>query len=170
MSFAAPDPTYNLQAPVYLTQGANELHVSSGAYLVIEPGGVFVNQGVQAVAGVQFTIPAGSSNTAAVSCQLVDGGGNAVAAPFMIEVFLSDSATGVGLTATTASGAVGCTTPGTLGTDFGTLTAKKALLSQTNGSGVYSLSIVDTANTGFYVGVAVGSKVYVSPQLTIAAY
>ncbi len=64
-------------------------------------------------------------------------------------LYLSDASTGIGLTGTTASGAV--TAKAASGTDFGAITAKKALIAQTKADGSFILSITDTAKTGFYV-------------------
>lgn len=62
-------------------------------------------------------------------------------------VWLSDAATGIGATATTASGTVTATT----GTDLVDLTAKKVKLIQTNAAGVIVLEITDIAKTAFRV-------------------
>jgi hypothetical protein len=89
------------------------------------------------------------TNKTKVTFQLVDHEGNSVAAVRTFLITLSDDATnGAGLTATTASGAVAA---GASGADIGTLTTKKALMVQTNSSGVYILSITDTAKTAFTV-------------------
>jgi len=67
-------------------------------------------------------------------------------------VWLSDADTGVGLTATTASGTVQAKSAS--GADFATFTAKKALLVQPLATGVYTLEITDSAKTAFYVCAA----------------
>jgi hypothetical protein len=69
--------------------------------------------------------------------------------PVLFLLHLSDDATGLGLTATDASGTV--TAKAASGTDFGVLTAKKALLAQTKADGSFILEITDTAKTSFYV-------------------
>lgn len=89
------------------------------------------------------------TNSTKVTFQLVDHEGNSVAAVRTFLITLSDDATnGAGLTATTASGAVAA---GASGADMGALTAKKALIVQTNASGVYVLTITDTLKTAFTV-------------------
>lgn len=91
---------------------------------------------------------AGASNVCLVTITVKDAAGVAMAASQSIEVWLSDAATGIGLTGTTASGAVAA---GAAGTDMFTYTSKKHLKVQTSATGVYILSITDSAKTGFYV-------------------
>lgn len=99
-------------------------------------------------ADVTFAYAAGGSNVSEVTITVVDAAGSTIAAPFTLEVWLSDAATGVGLTATSASGTVQAKSAS--GADFGTLTAKKALVVQTLATGVYVLEITDSVKTGFY--------------------
>jgi len=97
---------------------------------------------------VTMTAATNGTNATKVTFQLVDHENVAVAAVRSFLVTLSDDATnGAGLTATTASGAVTCTT----GADLGQPTAKKSIIVQTNSSGVAVLSITDTAKTAFTV-------------------
>jgi hypothetical protein len=90
---------------------------------------------------------AGAANVTAVTITAKDAANAAVTAVQNFDLWLSDASTCAGLTASTASGAVA----GTTGVDIDTYTAKKALRVQTNASGVYVLSITDTAKTTFYV-------------------
>lgn len=100
---------------------------------------------------------AAASNSTTVSMQLVDFEGKNCAGVFNFDIWLSDAATGAGLTATTASGTVGNggNAGGTLvtaaGTDIGTYTTKKALYIQTDATGKYTLKITDTSKTAFKV-------------------
>src|SRR5690349_2854728 len=89
----------------------------------------------------------GSANVSLVTFQLKDGAGNNLANVTEMDVWLSDAATGIGLTATTASGAVAA---GASGADLGDLTVKKAKRVATDATGKYILSITDTGKTGFY--------------------
>lgn len=118
-------------------------------------------------ASATFSIAAGGSNQALVTITVVDANGNAVTQPEIIDVWLSDSSAGLGLTATTASGTVGATGSGT---DLDAIVAKKLLKSVTTAAGVYVLGITDTANTGFYVVCGVKGLLNVSPQLTSDDY
>ncbi len=110
-------------------------------------------------------VPAASTaNVSLVTITVKDGNGVAVTAPVMMDVLLSDAATGAGLTATTASGAVAA---GASGADIATLVAKKALRVQTTAAGVYILSVTDSAKTQFYVAVNIpGLKPVVTQVLT----
>lgn len=119
---------------------------------------------------ITFTIAAITTNTAGITMQVADGAGVAIAQVFELEWFLSDAATGVGLTATTASGAVGAAASS--GADIYTKVSKKAGESQTLATGAYTLSILDTANTGFYVGCYCPGtgRLFVSRQLVAGDY
>jgi hypothetical protein len=83
---------------------------------------------------------------------------------------LSDSASGVGLTATTASGAVTDKTAGTTGRILDTQVSNKAFHVQTTAAGTYQLSISDTAKTLFKVVAVVAGKPHVVRTLAAADY
>ena len=99
---------------------------------------------------VTASAAAGAANITNVTITVKDLLGRALAKPKTLLVYLSDSATGVGLTATTASGTV---VAGASGADLGDLTAKKAKMVQTTAAGVYILQITDTGKTAFKVCV-----------------
>ena len=111
-----------------------------------------------------------SANIANVTFQLQDALGAAVAGVFEFDIMLSDAATGLGLTATTASGGIAAASSG--GTVLGVLTTSKAVRVQTNASGAFILAITDTAKTGFYPVAYVGAylQATVGAQLTTASY
>jgi hypothetical protein len=111
---------------------------------------------------------AGSANICLVTVTVLDGAGTAMARPVMMDIFLSDAATGAALTGTSASGTV---VAGASGKDIATLTTKKALRVQTDVTGVYILAITDTAKTGFYPCVQLPmGQVVVGSQLVTANY
>ena len=117
-----------------------------------------------------FAIAAGAANVSNVTITALDGSGATIAGVFSPLVFLSDAATGLGLTSTSASGTV--TAKSASGADLGAITAKKALFLQTLATGIAILEITDTAKTGFYV-CAVNpftGSVHVSSQLVTASY
>lgn len=116
-----------------------------------------------------FTPATDGANVTKITIQIVDSDDKAYAAVVPMDVFLSDAATGVGLTAVTASGAVNAKS-GAGGADLGTLTTKKALRVQTDATGKYVLSITDTAKTGFYPCVNFGSKLIVGAVLVTGNY
>ena len=110
-----------------------------------------------------------SSNICNVTLQVSDVLGNAVSGVFDMDILLSDAATGVGLTATTASGGIAAVSGS--GSIIGTFTASKAARIQTNASGVFTLAITDTAKTGFYpVAQFANYSAFVGAQRTTASY
>lgn len=118
---------------------------------------------------VTFAPAASTSNICLVTIQVKDAKGVAIARNFELMVYLSDDSGGNGLTATTASGAVGA---GSAGTDLSAKVSKKAIDVLTDNTGKYVLSITDTGKTGFYVcSMAPGTgNVQVSAQLVAANY
>ena len=122
-----------------------------------------------AVFGFSFSPAAGGANVCEVTVRCVDHSGATMAGVFHLDLWLSDAATGVGLTATTASGTVTAKTAS--GAVIGTDTTKKALRVQTLATGVFILEITDTAKTGFYVAASNGRRTAsVSSQLVTANY
>jgi len=119
---------------------------------------------------VTFSAAAGASNVCNVTITVKNAAGTAIASPFILTVWLSDAATGVGLTGTSASGTVQAKSAS--GADLGPLTAKKALVVQTLATGVYILEITDTAKTAFYVCATVPGTgaIKISTQLATANY
>jgi hypothetical protein len=117
-----------------------------------------------------FAIAAGGANVSEVTITIVDETGATVPGVHHFDLWLSDAATGAGLTATTASGAV--TAKASSGADLGALTAKKMLRAQTKTTGVFVLSITDTVKTGFFVCARLSelTGVKVAPQLVTASY
>ena len=135
------------------------------------------SRGVPGVIGVGVPFNCAISNTAGassnlsnVSFQVQDVFGNAIAAVFELDIYLSDAATGIGLTATTASGGVAALA--STGTVLGALTTSKAIRAITNAAGLFTLVITDTAKTGFYpvAGLLPGMPIQVGAQLTTASY
>ena len=128
------------------------LKLGSGAGTAVTATAAELNELDDIVASFTFAATAGAENVCEVAITLKDAAGATVdgARPFM--VWLSDADTGVGLTATTASGTVQAKSAS--GADFATFTAKKALLVQPLATGVYTLEITDSAKTAFYVCAA----------------
>jgi hypothetical protein len=115
---------------------------------------------------VTAVVATDGSNATLVTLTLKNNNGKPVG-PKSFLVYLSDSATGLGLTATTASGTVTDKTAGTTGQILSTFVAKKALMVQNIANGTYELSITDTSKTAFKVCVEIDGIVYV--PLTLAA-
>lgn len=108
------------------------------------------------------------SNATLVTITWRDGMGRKVPCEFGVR--LSDNASGLGLTGTTASGNVTDKTAGTTGTVLATEVSKKALRVQTASDGTYQLSITDTAKTAFVIAVAMGGLVMPVATLATASY
>ncbi|KKL11229.1 hypothetical protein LCGC14_2547910 [marine sediment metagenome] len=129
-----------------------------------------LNEGSAAHADFTFAAASGAANITevAVTAKQADGT-TTVAAPIVYNLWLSDAATGAGLTATAASGTV--TVKSASGAVIGTLTSKKALVVQALATGVFILEITDTGKTAFYVCASTGhGEVKVSAQLVTGDY
>ena len=152
----ASDPL--IASKVQKPQGSDELVIASGGALTIEAGGSLsaVNGTIKEAGRVStFTMTAatGGSNVTEVTITPKDANGTAVTGVLNYDLWLSDATTGAGLTATTASGSV--TVKTSSGEVIGTLTTKKALRVQSLATGLFILSITDTAKTAFKVCAAV---------------
>lgn len=109
-----------------------------------------------------------SANIANVTFQVQGPLGANIAGVFLLDIYLSDAATGVGLTATTASAGIAAAASG--GVIISTLVAAKFIKVQTNASGAFVLAITDSAKTGFYPVASRGSSIIVGAQLTTSSY
>jgi len=128
------------------------LKLGSGAGTAVTATAAELNELDDIVASFTFAATAGAENVCEVAITLKDAAGATVDGPRPFMVWLSDADTGVGLTATTASGTVQAKAES--GVDFATFTAKKALLVQPLATGIYTLEITDTKKTAFYVCAA----------------
>lgn len=170
-----------------LAEEGRFLTTIEGKLLALDPAGNLLldtmnrmnfapNLGWPSLAGIgipyNFAITNGvgaSANICNVSYQLQDIRGNPISTVFGFDLYLSDAATGIGLTATTASGGIAAVTAD--GTILGVLTTSKALGVTTNASGLFVLAITDTAKTLFYPCASIPSgATQVGAQLTTASY
>lgn len=142
----------------YVDQSGNPHYNNCQVY---DSGEVAIGQ------SVNITNAAGAANISLVTFQVVDGANAALAVVKGMEVWLSDNTTGIGLTSTTASGAVAA---GASGTDLGAITSKKALVVITDATGKYILSITDNAKTNFCPACTIGGKIAVGARLSNASY
>lgn len=119
---------------------------------------------------VTFVAASAGTSICEVTITVKDATGATIAAPTNLEIWLSDAATGVGLTATAASGTVAAKAAS--GLDLEIMVAKKAINVQTLATGVYILEITDTAKTGFYVCAALpgSGKAKISAVLVTGNY
>ncbi len=127
-----------------MTATAAEVNILDGATATVAEINVLDN----IPADVTFAYAAGASTIAEVTVTVVDAAGTAIAAAFSLDVWLSDAASGIGLTATSASGTV--VAKSASGEDRETVTSKKHLRVQTLVTGIYTLEITDTAKTAFF--------------------
>ena len=112
----------------------------------------------------------GTSNLSNVSFQVQDVYGNAIAGVFELDIYLSDSSVGAGITATTPSGGIAALASS--GTILGVLTTSKCVRVITNAAGLFVLVITDTAKTAFYPVASMlnGMPAQVGAQLSSASY
>jgi hypothetical protein len=152
----------------YRKQGGDEFIVAPGGAINVEAGGALKLAGVAVSAAaaelniangmpatITFTPAAGGANVSEVTCRVRDAAGDAIAGVFHFDLWLSDAASGAGLTGTSASGTV--TNKSASGYILSTITSKKALRVQTLATGIFILEITDTAKTGFRVCAQVPS-------------
>lgn len=173
-----PDQTYSGQSKIYRKQqpdGATFNGVAVVTEQVFDAGSLLQHYGQESYGGVveganvSFTIGVGGTNIAQVTIQVNDGAGNPITGqPFDLDVILSDSPTGVGVTATTPSGGIALNAGG--GTLLQTYVASKGIYAQCNSNGQVVLNITDTAHTGFYVAVIGLPVAFVSRQLVAGDY
>lgn len=94
-----------------------------------------------APATVTIALAAGAANTMTITITVVDADGSAVAGVHMLEWWISEAATGIGLTGDTYSGDVTTTT----GTEYQEITSKKHFTGLTDVNGVLVGSAVASA-------------------------
>lgn len=114
-------------------------------------------------ASVTITTIGGAANVSLNTMTFKDTQGNVLTYGYAFTWWLSDATTGIGLTATTASGAVAA---GASGTDLVALVSKKMTISQCTVAGVYIASITDTAKTAFILTVQLeNGSIWTGPTL-----
>ncbi len=136
-------------------ESGGELDIESGASLKLDGTAVTataaeINELSALIADFTFAAASAGANVAEVTITAKQADGTTtVASPVVFMLWLSDAATGAGLTGTGASGTV--TVKSASGAVFGTLTAKKSLVVQALATGVFILEITDSGKTAFYV-------------------
>lgn len=113
------------------------------------------------VASVSWAVAAGAANVCVFTGTLKDAAGTTIAASRPIIVYISEAATGIGITADTYSTGASVTT----GTQLVALTANKAWLINTHTDGTFAISITDTAKPADQYLVAIDPQF----QLNISA-
>ncbi len=117
------------------------------------------------VASVSWSVAAGASNVCVLTGTLKDAAGSTIAASRPLLVYISEAATGIGITADTYSTGASITT----GTALVTLTANKAWLINTHTDGTFAISITDSAKPADQYAVAVDPQWQLSVSAASAA-
>ena len=151
-----PDGTYAGAAKIYTKQQPEGVTLNGNTITteeVTDVGGLQNNYGLYALNGViqvqklSITAVPGAATVTTVTIQLQDNGGQNVAnQPYDFDLILSDSAFGVGLTATVTQ-AVAFTS----GIILNTYTANKAYYVQCDATGKVVFTLTDAARTQFYI-------------------
>jgi hypothetical protein len=115
-----------------------------------------------AVASVSWAVAAGASNICILTGTIKDAAGVTIAASRPLLVYISEAATGIGITADTYSTGAAITT----GTQLVALTASKAWLINTHTDGTFAISITDTAKPADQYAAAVN---WTTGQLSVSA-
>lgn len=144
-------------------EGPDVLNVDTGATLKVAS--------VAVPASVTFAFAAaGTQYSSDCTISVLDGAGNAVTTPQVIDFWLSDAATGVGITGTAATGLTAESSGGVVLIDLPT---KQHQVVLTLATGVYIAKILSTvAKTAWYVAVYLPStgKTFVSRVMAAADY
>ena len=159
---AADRPTNTPAGLWYFATDTEQFSVSTG-------GGSWQDVGAASggVAGATITVGAESSDTINVGIQLTKSDGDDIATVGIVEAYLSDSATGDGLTATAPDGDIAIGTDGTI--LFESVTDKVFKL-QSEADGDIDLDIGEAAGGTWYLILLLptGEKV-ISDAITFAA-
>jgi hypothetical protein len=149
---------------VGIEQGGETLFVKAGGLIRVDAGGSITVAGVtidentlamsgltatagelnlldDTVATVGIVLAAGAANTMTATLTVRDAAGAAIDAVHMLEWWISEAATGIGLTADTYSGDVTTTT----GTEYQQIVDKKHYTGLTDANGVLVISVVASA-------------------------
>ncbi len=135
---------------------------SAGTFLGMTSTPAELNLVDNAVASVSWVVTAGASNICIMTGTIKDAAGATIAASRPIDLYISEAATGIGITADTYSTGAAIT----VGTQLIAFTANKAWRINTHTNGTFAISITDTAKPADQYGVAIVST---TGQLSISA-
>lgn len=127
--------------------GAEALEVGGSA---VSATAAELNLNDNQVASVSWAVAAGASNVCVMTGTIKDAAGATIAGVRNLLVYISEAATGIGVTADTYSGGAAIT-DGT-GAE---LVAEKVFLVQTGTDGVFAISITASAKPADQYGVAI---------------
>jgi hypothetical protein len=114
-----------------------------------------------------FAIAAGASGVSNVTLTVKDGAGVALARSTIVDVYLSDSATGDSIAAHVPDTSMTIVTNGLA---LATLVTNKMLRCKTKNDGTLTIAIADATKTHYYVAAVVDGDISVSAQLEDASY
>jgi hypothetical protein len=137
----------------------NTLEVASGASVLLRAGSVLDNAG--AVAGATITVGAEITNVRAISVQLTDAAGAAVATRRAVQIAVLADANGDALVATGGSTGIAVGTDGALLP----IVTKKLFLAISEANGHIDLTWTDTGTEAAYLAVIIGGKLFISTAL-----
>lgn len=103
---------------------------------------------------VSWAVTAGASNVCILTGTVKDAAGATIAETHVLDVYISEAATGIGITADAYSTGASVST----GTQIIAQTANKAWTLITTAGGVFAISITDTAKPADQYGVVVNPK------------
>lgn len=113
-----------------------------------------------------ITVAPGAANVCIATIQLQNNEGANVASATNLEVWVSDSAAGLGLTANANTTEVAATT----GALMGILTTEKCWIIQTDATGKAVLSITDTGKHATYVAARTPHRAAISVAPSVCVY
>lgn len=150
-------------------EGPDKQVFESGSTLDVKAGVVEKVGDYPVPASVSFSFAAAASGVSECTIAVKDGAGVAITTPQFIDFWLSDAATGLGLTGTVATTLAA---KGASGTIVNVLTAQKAGLVQTLADGTFVAVITNAAKTLYYVAAYLPSigKTFVSRVMVAGDY
>jgi hypothetical protein len=103
---------------------------------------------------VEWAVTAGAANVCILTGTVKDAAGATIASTHVLDVYISEAATGIGITADAYSTGASVTT----GTQIVALTANKAWRLITSAGGVFAISITDTVKPADQYAVVINPK------------
>jgi hypothetical protein len=141
------DPLDASLANFGITSSADELNILDG----VTSTAAELNLADNVVASVSWAVAAGAANVCHLTGTLKDAAGATIAASRPLFLYISEAATGIGITADTYSTGASIT----VGTQLVALTANKAWLVNTHTDGTVRIAITDTAKPADQYAVAI---------------
>jgi hypothetical protein len=150
-------------------EGADTQVFESGSILDKKAGMLEKVNAYPVPASVTFAFAAGAANLSECTIAVLDGAGVAVTTPQIVLFWLSDAATGLGLTSHALDTLAAKAASGTILT---AVTAGKCGNVQTLANGTFVAELTDTHKTAFYIAAYLSNigKTFVSRVMAAADY